>query len=198
MGGKLQANESDINACEKISGNDILTCQFSVEKRENTFGFKSAFKWPHKKWLSAKINGAGIAIKLDHDALTEWELFDVSVIDYMNNESDQLVPSAPTINLNYNENDEQPPAYDGYEGAQIAPGATAGHVVNVEYGSEIEHWLKSIGPQFYDYYYSVFVDNGFDSKVCLLTMSDDDLQAIGVSKLGHRKALSSKIEEMRM
>ena len=128
----------------------------------------------------------------------------------------EAVPSAPTMSFNYEDDDAPPPAYDGGENddylptygaisAQVNegfspgdPGAvTSGNHVVVDIGGsdfEIGQWLKGIGPHYYDEYHSVFVDNGFDSKISLQTLTDSDLQAIGVSKLGHRKALMAEIE----
>merc|ERR1712087_1018128 len=60
---------------------------------------------------------------------------------------------------------------------------------------EVENMLKSINEQYFSDYFSLFIENGFDSALSLQTMTDDDLKAIGIKMMGHRRVILQKISQ---
>ena len=51
----------------------------------------------------------------------------------------------------------------------------------------LEQWLTEMG---LEQYYAVFVENGFDDLSFVLgTIRDEDLKAMGVDKIGHRRKI---------
>ena len=56
-------------------------------------------------------------------------------------------------------------------------------------------WLMDIVtlPQYYD----TFMENGFDDMKFITNMKNEDLQEIGVDKLGHRKRIIKCINDMK-
>ena len=95
------------------------------------------------------------------------------------------------------------PAYD--ETAEMlptesAPGTTEGVAdgYHVQKGDDVKGFLNSIGSEYVDEYYQLFVDNGFDTMELLRTLSDEDLVAVGVSKMGHRRKILMECQKKRM
>eukprot|EP01084_Bolivina_argentea_P074439 135047_1 len=76
---------------------------------------------------------------------------------------------------------------------QLEGVANATNMVNE---SEVGIWLKSLGDAYYNDYYTLFIDNGYDEIKIVATMNDDELQQIGVNKMGHRRNLIMKIAKL--
>ena len=71
---------------------------------------------------------------------------------------------------------------------------TTGDVAHSNKSDEVYKWLEDIVrlPQYYD----IFVDNGFDDMEFIKDVTNEDLQEIGIDKLGHRKRLMKCIDEL--
>lgn len=62
---------------------------------------------------------------------------------------------------------------------------------------EVATWLKSIGDEYYDKYYPLFMQNGFDKLKLIETLTDNDLRnELGITKLGHRRNLQMAIQRL--
>jgi hypothetical protein len=57
-----------------------------------------------------------------------------------------------------------------------------------------KYWLKEIGQQQYT---SAFIDNAITTRQLVMTLTEDDLRSIGVTALGHRKAIVRAIEALK-
>ena len=64
---------------------------------------------------------------------------------------------------------------------------------NVQNEIEVGIWLKSMGGSYYDNYYRLLIDNGYDEMNLIGNMTENELQQIGIMKMGHRKKLMSEI-----
>ena len=60
---------------------------------------------------------------------------------------------------------------------------------DVERGQEVKDFLNGIEPFYVDQYFQLLVDNGFDTMELLSTLSDEDLEKVGVSMMGHRRKI---------
>jgi len=58
----------------------------------------------------------------------------------------------------------------------------------------IWEWLERIGMKAY---LKVFVENGYDRMELVLEMKEEDLQSIGIAKIGHRRVIQQDIDSMR-
>ena len=58
-----------------------------------------------------------------------------------------------------------------------------------ERGQEVKEFLNGIEPFYVDQYFQLLVDNGFDTMDLLSTLSDEDLEKVGVSMMGHRRRI---------
>ncbi len=63
----------------------------------------------------------------------------------------------------------------------------------VRVGEDVCKWLKSIQDE---QYYDNFIKNGLDTLACS-TLDDEALQVLGVTLLGHRKALLKASQQLR-
>ena len=108
------------------------------------------------------------------------------------NEPVYTAPTAPDT--------DAPPAYDlltdippdHNETSGMMEGAEGGIgfvVEAVERGHEVKVFLNGIEPFYVDQYFQLLVDNGFDTMQLLCTLSDEDLEKVGVSMMGHRRRI---------
>ena len=61
---------------------------------------------------------------------------------------------------------------------------------------QVQRWFPSLGNTYYNDYYRMFIDNGFDEMNLIVTMNDNELQQIGINKIGHRKKILLEIEKL--
>ena len=84
-------------------------------------------------------------------------------------------------------------------GSKIGEGKLGGGDVTVTVdgstGFELDKWLISMDNK-YSVYLELFTKNGFDKKDVIKTMTDDDLKSIGIDKLGHRRKILMKIQDL--
>jgi hypothetical protein len=64
---------------------------------------------------------------------------------------------------------------------------------NMMEGWDVKSWVEGLGlPQ----YGETLVDNGFTDKEVVATLSDNDLEKIGVSVLGHRRKIMLAVAQL--
>eukprot|EP01084_Bolivina_argentea_P248955 416561_1 len=115
----------------------------------------------------------GVDIEVGHDQTT---------ID----DNDDVAISAAHMRKIEKDENAAPPIYEETEDEQLESVANATNMVNE---NEVGIWLKSLGGAYYDDYYTLFIDTGYDQMKIVETMTDDELQQIGVHKMGHRRNL---------
>ena len=86
------------------------------------------------------------------------------------------------------------PTYD----AAVQPSAPSeGNLVPGMGGNEVDDWMRvNCGIDLYVEYSELFKENGFDTLDAIKIMTDGDLEAIGVKKMGHRRVFNLKIQEL--
>ena len=61
---------------------------------------------------------------------------------------------------------------------------------------KVQRWLRSLGNTYYNDYYQLFIDHGWDEMNLIVTMNDEDLKQIGIDKSGHRRKIILEIAKL--
>ncbi|ETO16911.1 hypothetical protein RFI_20426, partial [Reticulomyxa filosa] len=59
--------------------------------------------------------------------------------------------------------------------------------------SDVNQWMKEMG---YPEYATIFLENNIDGKI-LLDLNKEDFTSLGITSVGHRKALERQIQQLR-
>ena len=103
-----------------------------------------------------------------------------------------VVPSAPTESVGVAAPGTETVAADDYPIATAPTGYDEGGSVldGGSGGDEVSAFLNGMGSLYFDEYYRLFMDNGFDTMELIRTLTEDELKnEIGILKLGHRRKI---------
>merc|ERR1712154_706936 len=134
------------------------------------------------------------AMDKDEDGLIDLEEFSkayTALSAVANPEYKMVVPSAPSYDLS-RANSGIPHAFS--EGLSNLEGKIVGNNVHE---NELAAWLRYIEEEYYTKYYPLFIRNGCETMEIMKSLTDKDLCALGIDKLGHRRKLLIELQKYR-